>query len=159
MSIIREIASQWKMFNPSPLESGIKQLVKDLYEMRKITRDRFSSSTEWLKGSVFFEDLPKNIAIDNLNYLEEGRQIMLRMKPAFSFAEMADQKAIKTFLKGYRRINGKKMGLAAYREVLEIYAKFYASLTDTLNYMIPHFEAAKINIHQFVEDQKSRSKL
>ena len=151
LSVVKQVASGWKSFDPSPLAKGMKKVVQDLYEIRAISRARFDAASEWFKGSMFFENLPKDLAVENLNFLEEGRQKMLQMKPAFLFLEMADQKAIKRFLKSYRMINGKKMGLAAYREVLEIYIKFYASLIDTLNYMIPHFEAAKIGINQYLE--------
>jgi len=151
LSIIRKVAGDWLAFDASRLKKGLNDVLVDLYEMRNISKERFESGKKWLQGSVNFTMLPKDLAIENMNFLEEGRQKMLVKKPAFLFLEMADQRAIKTFLKGYRRINGKKMGLAAYREVLEIYIKFYAAVVDTMTYMIPHFEAAKITVHNHIE--------
>lgn len=155
--IIYDIASGFKNLDATNLKAGIDKLTKDLYEMREISKQCFESAREWLQASVKFSLLPKTIAIENMNYLEEERKKLIAKQDAFKFLEMADQIAIKRFLKGYRMINGKKIGLASYRQVLEVYIKFYASIYSTLSFQILHFESSRKYLSDYIEDSVSES--
>jgi hypothetical protein len=155
MSVIKQVASNFTGFDVKSLRKALSEMVKDLRDCRDISFRSFESSRDWLKASVNFTVLPQDIAVENLNELEEARKELIRRQDAFKIIEMADQVAIKRFLKGYRIVNGKKMGLASYREVLEIYIKFYASLVQTLNVIIPHFESARNWVKDFEEGKAS----
>ncbi len=157
MEIINNVADGFEKLDAAPLKKGFDNLTKDLYEMREISKESFESGKEWLEASVNFSILPESIAVENMNILEENRKKLIAKHDAFRFLEMADQSAIKRFLKGYRLINGKKIGLAAYRQVLEIYIKFYASIYSTLSFQLMHFEGARKFLSNYIDDSGSES--
>ncbi|MBU1022737.1 DUF115 domain-containing protein, partial [bacterium] len=119
--IIKKTADEYQGMDARQLKTGLEGMLKDLKKMRDISKECFDSAKEWLTGSMNFTVLPKDIAIENMNVLEESRKFLIEKTDAFKILEMADQSAIKRFLKGYRIINGRQIGLTSYRQVLEIY--------------------------------------
>lgn len=157
MEIIKNVADGFDNLDATALKKGMDNMTKDLYEMREISKESFESGREWLQASVNFSVLPQSIAVENMNILEQNRKKLIAKHDAFRFLEMADQSAIKRFLKGYRLINGKKIGLASYRQVLEIYIKFYASIYKTLSFQLMHFEGVRKYLSNYIDDSGSES--
>jgi hypothetical protein len=150
LGIIKSEAARFTPVDGQKLKVGLEKMTKDLKEMREISEKAFENAKEWLQNSSKYETLPKTIAIENMNSLEAARKKMVAKGDAFKFLEMADQCAIKNFLKGYRMIDGKKISLSTYQQVLEIYIKLFASVYRTLGFQIPIFNSASQNVRNYI---------